>query len=57
MLLLAWWTRKGAKGRLSVQADVKAPPLPSAGGLSMNQLVQFDSMDPSMSPDNMSQHP
>jgi hypothetical protein len=27
------------------------------GDLDMNQLVQFDSMDPSMSPDNMSQHP
>jgi hypothetical protein len=42
VLLPAWWTRKGTKQRLSVRAHVKSPPLQGGGGLSLEDLVQFE---------------
>jgi hypothetical protein len=42
VLLPAWWTRKGARARLSVAAAVKSPRLKSAGGLSLDELVRFE---------------
>ncbi len=42
VMLPAWWTRKGAKLRLSVRANVKSPALQGSSGLSLNNIVQFD---------------
>jgi SNF2 family DNA or RNA helicase len=42
VLLPGWWTRHGPQTRLAVQAEVKSPKLQANGGLSMEQLVQFD---------------
>lgn len=42
VMLPAWWTRKGTKLRLSVRANVKSPKLQGGGGLSLDQIVQFD---------------
>jgi SNF2 family DNA or RNA helicase len=42
VLLPAWWTRKGTKQRLSVRAHVKSPPMQGTGGLSLEDLVQFE---------------
>jgi SNF2 family DNA or RNA helicase len=42
VLLPAWWTRKGSRNRLHLQAEVASPTLQASSGLSMNQIVQFD---------------
>ena len=42
VLLPAWWTRKGTKQRLSVAAHVKTPSMTGGGGLSLDDLVQFE---------------
>jgi superfamily II DNA or RNA helicase len=42
VLLPAWWTRKGTKQRLSVSAHVKSPPTQGGGGLTLEDLVQFE---------------
>ncbi|MEP7270908.1 MAG: DEAD/DEAH box helicase [Acidobacteriota bacterium] len=42
VMLPAWWTRKGTKLRLSARANVKSPKMKGGGGLSLDQLVQFD---------------
>jgi SNF2 family DNA or RNA helicase len=42
VLLPAWWTRKGTKQRLAVRAYVKSPPVQGGGGLSLEDLVQFE---------------
>ncbi len=42
VMLPAWWTRKGAKVRLTARARVKTPEMQSASGLSLDQIVQFD---------------
>ena len=42
VLLPAWWTRKGTKQRLTVNAHVKSPPMQGGSGLSLEDLVQFD---------------
>jgi SNF2 family DNA or RNA helicase len=42
VLLPAWWTRKGTKQRLSVQAQVKTPKMQGGSGLSMEDLITFD---------------
>lgn len=42
VILPAWWTKKGGKQRLSVQADVKSPPLQAGGGLSLDKIIGFD---------------
>lgn len=42
VMLPAWWTRKGTKLRLSMRANVKSPKLQGGGGLSLDQIVQFD---------------
>jgi SNF2 family DNA or RNA helicase len=42
VMLPAWWTRKGTKVRLAVQARVKSPKMQGGGGLSLAELVQFD---------------
>jgi len=42
VMLPAWWTRKGAKRRLTVRANVKSPGMRGAGGLSLDAIVRFD---------------
>ncbi|MFO0925483.1 MAG: SNF2 helicase-associated domain-containing protein [Gemmataceae bacterium] len=42
VLLPAWWTRKGSRQRLSVQAEVTGPAMKGPAGLSMDKVVQFD---------------
>jgi SNF2 family DNA or RNA helicase len=42
VMLPAWWTRKGTKLRFTARANVKSPEMQSTGGLSLNQIVQFD---------------
>ncbi len=42
VMLPAWWTRKGTKLRLSMRANIKSPKLQGGGGLSLDQIVQFD---------------
>jgi SNF2 family DNA or RNA helicase len=42
VLLPAWWTRKGTKLRLSARANVRSPKMQGGGGLSLNQIIQFD---------------
>jgi SNF2 family DNA or RNA helicase len=41
MLLPAWWTRRGTKQRLTVNATAKTPSL-SGGGLSLDDLIRFE---------------
>src|SRR5262249_1029334 len=41
VLLPAWWTRKGTKQRLSVQAEVQSPLAQAPSGMSLSQIVQF----------------
>ena len=42
VMLPAWWTRKGTKERLSVQANAKSPTMQGGGGLSLETIVKFD---------------
>ena len=42
VMLPAWWTRKGTKARLSVQATAKSPAMQGGSGLSLETIVQFD---------------
>jgi len=42
VLLPAWWTRKGTKQRLTVQANVRSPKLRNGGGLSLDVVLNFD---------------
>lgn len=42
VMLPAWWTRKGTKRRLTAQAKVKSPQMQGGGGLSLDEIVQFD---------------
>ncbi len=42
VMLPAWWTRRGTKLRLAVQARVKSPKLQGDGGLSLGEIVRFD---------------
>ncbi|MEA1871183.1 MAG: DEAD/DEAH box helicase, partial [Candidatus Bipolaricaulota bacterium] len=42
VMLPAWWTRKGTKTHLSVRAKVKSPKMQGGGGLSLENVVQFD---------------
>ena len=42
VMLPAWWTRKGTKVRLAVQARVKSPKMQGGGGLSLEEIVRFD---------------
>ena len=42
VMLPAWWTRKGTKIRLAVQARVKSPKMQGGSGLSLETIVQFD---------------
>ena len=42
VLLPNWWTRKGARQRLTVQAEVKSPQMQASAGMSLGQIVQFD---------------
>ena len=42
VMLPAWWTRKGTKVRLAVQAKVKSPKMQGGSGLSLETIVQFD---------------
>ncbi len=41
VLLPSWWTRKGTSARLTLTASVKSPEMKGAGGLSLDDLVQF----------------
>jgi hypothetical protein len=42
VLLPAWWTGRGTKARLSVQAEIQSPNLKAGGGLDLNALLRFD---------------
>ncbi len=42
VMLPAWWTRKGTKARLSVQANAKTPAMQGGSGLSLETIVQFN---------------
>ena len=42
VMLPAWWTGKGTKARLAVQAKVKSPKMQGGSGLSLETIVQFD---------------
>ena len=42
VMLPAWWTRKGTKVRLAVQAKVKSPKMQGGSGLSLETIAQFD---------------
>ncbi len=42
ILLPSWWSRKGTKTRLSARAKVKSPTLKGGGGLSLEDIVEFD---------------
>ena len=42
VMLPAWWTRKGTKVRLAVQAKVKSPKMQGGSGLSLESIAQFD---------------
>jgi SNF2 family DNA or RNA helicase len=42
VLLPAWWTRKGTKQRLTVQAHVRPPKMTAGWGLSLEEIVTFD---------------
>ncbi len=41
VLLPAWWTRKGTKQRLSIKAKVKSPQMQGSGGLSLEEIIEF----------------
>ena len=41
LMLPAWWTRKGTKGKLAVRANVRSPKM-QGGGVSLESLVQFN---------------
>ena len=42
VMLPAWWTRKGTKARLSVQANAKSPAMQGGSGLSLETIIKFD---------------
>ncbi|MGC8605201.1 MAG: DEAD/DEAH box helicase, partial [Desulfomonilaceae bacterium] len=42
VMLPGWWTRSGAKERLSLRATVKSPKLKASSGLSLDSIVNFD---------------
>lgn len=42
VMLPAWWTRKGTKVRLAVQARVKSPKMQGSGGPSLGDIIRFD---------------
>jgi SNF2 family DNA or RNA helicase len=42
VLLPAWWTRKGTKGRLTVKATVTSPKLKAESGVGLDEIVKFD---------------
>ena len=42
VMLPAWWTRKGTKVRLAVQARARSPKMQGGSGLSLETIVQFD---------------
>ena len=42
VMLPAWWTRRGTKVRLAVQAKAKSPKMQGGSGLPLETIVQFD---------------
>jgi SNF2 family DNA or RNA helicase len=42
VLLPSWWTRKGTKQRLTVQAHVKSTKMQGGSGLSLDEIITFD---------------
>ncbi|MCX5873422.1 MAG: DEAD/DEAH box helicase, partial [Deltaproteobacteria bacterium] len=42
VMLPGWWTRTGAKARISLKANAKSPKLQASGGLSIGRIVEFD---------------
>jgi SNF2 family DNA or RNA helicase len=42
VMLPAWWTRKGTKVRLAVQARVRSPRMQGGAGPSLGDIVRFD---------------
>jgi len=41
LLLPAWWTRSGAKARLTVKAIARSPKLQGGSGLNLEDLIRF----------------
>jgi len=42
VMLPAWWTGLGTKGRLTARASVQASRMQGTGGLSLDEIVKFD---------------
>jgi SNF2 family DNA or RNA helicase len=42
VMLPAWWTRKGTKLKLAARAVVKSPKLQGGGGITLDEIIQFD---------------
>ena len=42
VMLPAWWTRKGTKLKLAARAVVESPKFQGGGGMSLEEIVQFD---------------
>ncbi len=44
VMLPSWWTRKGGKARIGLQADIQSSASfkPTGGGLSMNKIIEFN---------------
>jgi SNF2 family DNA or RNA helicase len=42
VMLPAWWTGLGTKGRLTARASVQTPRMQGSGGLSLDEIVKFD---------------
>jgi SNF2 family DNA or RNA helicase len=42
VMLPAWWTRRGAKRRLTLKASARSPAFAGGGGVSLDEIVHFD---------------
>ena len=42
ILLPSWWTRTGTKQRLQLRASVKSPKFQGGGGITLDEVVQFE---------------
>ena len=42
VMLPSWWTRRGARTRPTIRANVKAPPMQGGAGMTMASLIDLD---------------